>query len=100
MFKIVLIGLLSFGYCFGKDVSNNIADKCSACHGVRMQEGGFGLSKAPNTLAHKDIIGKLRAYRKGTLNQYGKGNTMQEQLKNLSDEELLDLSKYIPTLKK
>lgn len=99
MYKIVLIGLLSFGYCFAKDDSKKITDVCSDCHGIRMQEGGFGLSKAPNTLAHKDIIGKLRAYRKGTLNQYGKGSTMQEQLKNLSDEELLDLSKYIPTLK-
>lgn len=100
MYKIVFTTVLLFGYCLAKEASTNIKDICSSCHGVWMQEGGIGVSRAPNSLPHKDILGKLRAYQEGELNQYGRGRTMQEQLKNLSDKELMDLSEYIPTLKK
>jgi len=102
MYKIVLITLLSLGYTFAQDssASKSVKTLCSDCHGVWMQEGGLGVSRAPNSLPHKDILGKLKAYQEGNLNQYGKGHTMQEKLKNLSEKELMDLSKYIPTLKK
>ena len=100
MYKILFIAGLFFSFSFAKDEVKSVVKLCSSCHGEWMQEGGGGISRAPNTLPHRDILGKLRAYQEGVLNQYGKGNTMQEQLKNLSDEELIDLSEYIPTLKK
>ena len=51
-------------------------------------------------IIQKEILEKLRGYKAGTLSQYGMGMTMTEQLSNLSDEELVDLSHHIPTLKR
>ena len=60
----------------------------------------FGVSKIPNTLPQEEILKKLRGYKSGTLSQYGMGNTMMEQLANFSDDDLVALSKYVPSLKR
>lgn len=100
MLKIVLISLLSFGYIFGATPQANIENVCSNCHGFWVHEGAFGVSKAPNTLSSEEILERLKGYKAGTLSQYGMGSTMTEQLASLKDEELVELSEYIPTLKK
>jgi len=100
MFKIVLISLLSFGYVFAASPQKNVENVCSNCHGFWVHESAFGVSEAPNTLSEEDILKKLRGYKAGTLSQYGMGSTMMGQLTNLTDEELVELSKHIPTLKR
>ena len=100
MFKAIFIGLLSIGYVFASSAQTTVENVCSNCHGFWLHEGAFGVSQAPNTLSQKDILTKLRGYKAGTLNQYSMGPTMTEQLSNLSDDELSELSKYIPTLKR
>lgn len=100
MFRIILIGLLSFGYIYASSAQQNVENVCSNCHGFWVHEGAFGVSNAPNTLSQKELLTKLREYKAGTLSQYSMGSTMTEQLVGLSDEELIELSKYIPTLKK
>jgi len=100
MFKIVLISLLSFGYIFANNAQTIVENVCSNCHGFWVHEGGLGVSLPPNSLPQKEILEKLRAYKTGTLSQYGMGMTMTEQLSNLSDKELVDLSHHIPTLKR
>ncbi len=100
MFKILVVTILSFGYLFAANAQTNIENVCSNCHGFWVNEGAFGVSEAPNTLKEKDILNKLRGYKAGSLDQYGMGNTMTGQLTNLTDEELVELSKYIPTLKR
>jgi len=100
MLKIVLISLLSFGYIFGASAQTNVENLCSNCHGFRLHQGAFGVSEAPNTLTSSEVLTKLRGYKAGTLDQYSMGATMTEQLSALSDEELVELSEYVPTLKK
>lgn len=100
MFKIVLISLLSFGYIYAQSAKTIVQNVCSNCHGIGVNESAFGVSKVPNTLPQEEILKKLRGYKSGTLSQYGMGNTMMEQLANFSDEELVELSKYVPTLKR
>lgn len=99
MLKIVIIGLLSFSYMFGATAQTNVENVCSNCHGYKMHEGAFGVSSAPNTLSSQEILKKLRGYKSGELDQYNMGSTMTEQLADLSDQELIDLSEYVPTLK-
>ncbi len=100
MFKIVVITFLSFGYMYAANAQTNVENICSNCHGFWVHEGAFGVSEAPNSLKEKDILKKLRAYKSGSLDQYGMGSTMTGQLTNLTDSELIELSKYIPTLKR
>ena len=100
MLKIVLISLLSFGYIFGATAQSNVENICSNCHGFTLHEGAFGISEAPNTLTSAQILKRLRGYKAGTLDQYSMGATMSEQLSGLSDAELVELSEYVPTLKK
>jgi len=100
MNKIFMGIILLSGFLFASNAKTNVENVCSNCHGFWMDEGGLGVSLAPNTLPHKEILNKLRNYKKGTLSQYGMGYTMKDQLNNMSDEDLIDLSKYIPTLKK
>ena len=100
MFRVLLIYMLLLGYTFASSAKTNVENVCSNCHGYWVHESAFGVSEAPNTLTSADILTKLRAYKNGTLSQYGMGNTMTGQLTNLTDEELVELSEYIPTLKK
>jgi len=100
MFRISLICLLSFGYIFAASPKTNVENICSNCHGFYMSDSAFGVSEAPSSLQQADILTKLRGYKAGTLSQYSMGSTMTEQLANLSDEELVELSKYVPTLKR
>lgn len=99
MLKITFVSLLFFGYIWGATAQENVENICSNCHGYKLHEGAFGVSAAPNTLSSKEILKKLRAYKAGKLNQYSMGMTMTEQLTPLTDEELIKLSEYVPTLK-
>lgn len=99
MLKIVFISLLSFGYIFGATAQTNVENICSNCHGFKLHESAFGVSKVPNTLSSQEILKKLRAYKSGALDQYNMGATMTEQLANLNDQDLINLSEYVPTLK-
>ncbi len=77
-----------------------IKTKCQACHGANMEKQALGKSKIANAMTPEDIKKDLLGYKAGTLNHFGLGATMWGQAKALSDQEIDELSKYIPTLKK
>ncbi len=77
-----------------------IKTKCQSCHGANMEKQALGKSKITNTLTAEEIKQDLLGYKAKTLNHFGLGATMWGQAAALSDQEIDELAKYIPTLKK
>ncbi len=44
------------------------------------------------------LIKKLEGYKAGTINDYGFGEIMKQQMKNIPDEKITTLAKYIKNL--
>jgi len=94
------IVLLFIGATFanGSD-SPKIYDKCASCHGDRGEKRALGKSAIITAQNSEKTKKQLEGYKKGILNQYGMGSVMSDQMKEVSDEEIKTLSKYISTLK-
>lgn len=96
----ILILLLSFStLIFAASATRTVSFVCNECHGERMNERGMGVSKAPISLSRSEILTALKGYKRGRRNEYGMGSTMTDVLSDYNDNDLNDLSKYIPTLK-
>ncbi len=77
-----------------------IKTKCQSCHGANMEKQALGKSKITNQMTPEEIKKDLVGYKAKTLNHFGLGATMWGIAAGLSDQEIDELSKYIPTLKK
>ncbi|MCF6309126.1 MAG: hypothetical protein L3J19_01420 [Sulfurimonas sp.] len=96
----ILILLLSFStLIFAASAKRTVSFVCNECHGERMDESGMGVSKAPISLSQSEILTALKGYKSARRSEYGMGNTMTVVLSDYNDNDLNDLSKYIPTLK-
>ncbi|MCF6339441.1 MAG: cytochrome C [Sulfurimonas sp.] len=84
---------------FASSAQRTVSYVCYECHGASMNESCMGVSKAPNTLSQADLLTALKAYKDGTKSDYGMGSTMTEIVSGYSNDDLEELSKYIPTLK-
>ncbi|PAF41509.1 c-type cytochrome [Helicobacter sp. 11S02596-1] len=98
---LLVIALTTLGItALSADPATIIKTKCQACHGPNMEKSALGKSKIVNTLDSAKIKEDLMGYKSGKLNQYGLGATMWGQIKPLSEKDIDELAKYIPTLKK
>jgi cytochrome c553 len=69
-------------------------NKCSGCHGGMGEYAALGKSAVIKNWSVKQIEHALKGYRDGTYGRTMK-TMMQTQVKNLSDEEIHALAKYI-----
>ncbi|WP_104749594.1 c-type cytochrome [Helicobacter cynogastricus] len=100
MNKVVLMSLVAgLGLLWAAEPAVLIK-KCAGCHGPSMDRKAFGKGHVVNTLDSTQIKEDLMGYKAGSLNRYGSGVIMHAQAKNLTNEEIEALAKYIPTLKK
>ena len=98
MKKLVLLTVFPI-LMFASSPQDIVSYVCYECHGSNMDQGGMGMSQPPNSLSQSEILTALKGYKSGRRSEYGMGSTMTEKVSNLSDSELEELSKYIPTLK-
>jgi len=71
---------------------------CKFCHGLKAEK--TYANKVPN-INHLDedaLIAILSAYKKGELDTYGFGSVMKMQMKNIPEEKIPTLAKYIKDL--
>lgn len=78
----------------GKELYKN----CAGCHGQQGEISAMGKSKIITSQESNLTIKELTAYKDGELNQYGLGNIMLLQLKNISYEEIEELAQYIENM--
>jgi len=81
-----------------KEVEKLYKARCASCHGLRGDVEALGHSDTIAGEDHETIIMKLRAYKEGSLNQYGLGDVMHDIALNLTDEDIKDLAYYIENL--
>ncbi len=99
MIPASLGGLSSQAKSGGTDANaKKLFAKCAGCHGQKAQKKALGVSKIINKLSADEIKKALNGYKKGTFGGAMKG-VMQGQVSNLSEKDIKDLAKYIPTLK-
>ncbi len=72
--------------------------KCAGCHGQKAEKKALGVSKVIANLSPKKIEVALNGYKKGTFGGTMKG-VMKGETISLSEQDIRDLAKYIPTLK-
>ena len=72
--------------------------KCMPCHGVYGEKRAYGVAQVIRDMNATDIRTALEAYKAGTLNLYGMGDLMHEQIVTYTSEEIDTVSKYIPTI--
>ncbi len=71
--------------------------KCIACHGKDASKVPPGGTVASNTLSEEEIVKALKGYQDGSFGGKAKA-TMKLQTKNLTDEDIAALAKYIKSL--
>ena len=72
---------------------------CVGCHGKRGEKSAVGVSKVIRGQNAALTVKQLKAYRAGTLNQYGMGNLMNKYAKRLSDAQIKAVARYIAGLR-
>jgi len=97
--KMLIITTLFSTLMFASSAQKTVSYVCYECHGKSMNESCMGVSQAPNTLSQADLLTALKGYKDGSKSDYGMGSTMTEIVSGYSDDDLEELSKYIPTLK-
>jgi len=79
-------------------ISNNGAAlyiKCVACHGSSGEKNALGTSAVLQGMSQNEVVAALKAYRAGTLNQYGMGALMKGQVATYSDSDINAIASYI-----
>lgn len=72
---------------------------CAVCHGEHAHKKSLGVSAVIAGWKPEKIVERLKAYRAGTLDQYGFGNMMGGKASKLSDAEMQEVAEYISKLK-
>lgn len=97
---VIYIGLGLISSVFAADAAGIIKSKCASCHGQSMEKSAMGKSHIVKDMSSEMIEKSLQGYKEGKLNMHGMGSLMHNNAKNLSNEDIKALAKYIPTIAK
>ncbi len=92
--SLFFILLLSFSTLFAVQ-SKNLYNSCKYCHGYKGEKIYIGKIPAINKIGVNDLITLLKGYKQKSINQYGFGKIMYNQVKNLNNDNIVQVSKYI-----
>ncbi len=95
--KTLIIGLLSTTSLFCAEGAK-IYQKCAGCHGEKGRHKAFNRSGIIGGKPKEEILEKLKFFKEGDFPSQSTSKVMKKQLKNLSEDELEKLAKYISTL--
>jgi cytochrome c553 len=84
---------------FSNENSKALYSSCKFCHGLKGEKMYADIVPNINRLDFNILKIKLELYKKGLINEYGFGPIMEQQMKNIPDDRILQLSKYIKQLK-
>jgi cytochrome c553 len=76
-----------------------IALRCSGCHGKDASKSAFGKSDIVARLTEKEALEILSSYQNGAYAHGSTANVMKGRAIALSDQEVLELARYINSLK-
>lgn len=74
--------------------------QCSGCHGADGQNKAFGKSGIIAGQSAEDIIESLNFFKESDFKTHSSTTVMAKQVKNLSNQDIIDLANFISKLKK
>lgn len=98
--KYVIVFLLGMMPALAKDLGPILYNSCQYCHGKLGDQVYVDVVPAINQLDKQALIAMLTLYKKGEINTYGFGPIMMQQMKNIPEDKIPTLAKYITKLKK
>lgn len=96
--KKLLLFFIFITYSFSMEEGEILYSSCKFCHGNNAEKIYMNAVPAIKDLDIDSLTKKLKAYKEGTLNDYGFGQIMKQQMANIPNEKILTLSKYIKNL--
>jgi len=74
--------------------------QCAGCHGADGQNKAFGKSGIIAGQSAEDIIESLNFFKESDFKTHSSTTVMAKQVKNLSNQDIIDLANFISKLKK
>ena len=74
--------------------------QCAGCHGADGQNKAFGKSGIIAGQSAEDIIESLNFFKESDFKTHSSTTVMAKQVKNLSNQDIVDLAEYVHSLKK
>lgn len=75
-----------------------VFEACVVCHGQDGKTPALGVSEAIAGQSEAILIHKIEAYKKGTMDQYGMGDKMHQEVQYLTEDEIKSVAEYITSL--
>ncbi len=75
-----------------------IYSPCKFCHGIKAEKTYINVVPAIRDMDVNAIESVLRLYKKGELDTYGYGSIMKMQMRNIPEDKIATVSKYIKNL--
>ncbi len=100
MKKIAIASILILSSVWASEGEKIFNTTCYICHGKEAQKSSLGVSKVIAGWKAERIVEKLKAYKSGSLNQYGFGNMMRNRATKLTDEQMMAVARYVESLGK
>ena len=81
-----------------KDEGSVLYASCKFCHGIKAEKIYVDVVPVIKNMDYNTLETKLKLYKKGELDIYGFGKIMKMQMKNMPEEKIPALVKYIKSL--
>lgn len=96
--KYIFTLLIFVSSLFSMEEGAILYTSCKFCHGLKAQM--IYVDKIPNIkdMDLETLELKLKLYKKGVIDAFGYGPIMKQQMKNIPDEKISVLAKYIKNL--
>jgi cytochrome c553 len=98
--KKIALTLLVTGACTFAMAADGaeLFKKCTSCHGDKAQNKALGKSAVIQGQDAATTEKQIKAYKDGSLNQYGMGGLMKGQVATLSDDDIKAIATYVAGL--
>ncbi|MDR3347972.1 MAG: c-type cytochrome [Helicobacteraceae bacterium] len=73
-------------------------ETCIACHGPKADQPGVDKARPPATLTKAEIVTALKGYKAGTINAYGSGALMKDNMATFTETDIETVAAYIKSL--
>lgn len=96
--KFILTLFILVSSLFSMEEGAILYSSCKFCHGLKAQM--IYVDKVPSIkdIDLETLELKLKLYKEGSIDEYGYGPIMQQQMKNIPDNKISVLAKYIKNL--
>ena len=96
--KFYIVSLFFVSTLFSMEEGSVLYSSCKFCHGIKADKIYVNIVPAIKNMDIDTLTIKLKEYKKGSIDIYGYGPIMKQQMKNIPDDKISILVNYIKKL--